>query len=206
MLLTVRVWGRYPTGMGSIRRVVLMREEKLNKRCMNNKNIELVECKALPYLPVLTGLKTTRVVTKHFTNLSLYMRTNMYALLSWLIYQSKNDNTVRYSTHLLVKYRESVLAAGERYGDEVKLHVSVQYIRENFARLVEQGYLLPNYEKFVFTINPMLMYRDEYVRASEYKVMQEKYQLVQFGTGGDVREIGKELSTLVNGRIKDKKK
>ena len=172
---------------------------------MNSKNVELVKNESYPFLPVLTGLKTTRVVTKHFTNLSLYMNPNMYALLTWLIYQSRNDNTIEYNVHLLEKYRRSVIAARDQYGPN-GLKIGLLSIRESFKWLIENGYLFLTYDRFVYMINPLLTYRSEYIRSPEYKDVCERYQHVQFGTGIDVRDLTKEYRDLINKRIKEKKK
>lgn len=172
---------------------------------MNNNMIRNSVPDSLPHLPKLIGSKTTRVITKHFTNCPLYMDGDSFVLLTWLIYQSKNDNTIKYSTHLLNRYRSSLLLAGEHYKSELNLYKSIPKIRLVFKYLIETGYILPNYQPDVFTINPMLTYRDEYIRKDEYSRLCDFYQAVQFGTGGDVREIGKELSEIVNKRIKEKK-
>lgn len=121
------------------------------------------------------------------------------------MYQSRNDNTVRYSTHLLKKYRASVMEANKQYDQDLGLVISVQGIRESFKGLIEMGYLLPNYSADVFTINPMLVYRTEYIRKDEYRELVQLYQAIQFGTGGDYRDIGKILSGIINRRIKEKK-
>ena len=131
---------------------------------------------SLPYLPELSGSKTTRVITKHFTNLSLYMDQNRYSLLTWLIYQSKSDNSVIYSTHLLNKFRESVLLAREVYGETHLVKCNIKAIRASFKSLVSLGYILPTYDGKMFVISPLLSYRAEYVSAANYKKYCKMYQ------------------------------
>jgi hypothetical protein len=172
---------------------------------VNTTVIRNTKVKTLPYLPPLIGSKTTRSITKHFTNLPLYLDGDHLSLLNWLVYQSRQDNTVHYTTHLLSKYRESILAAKEQYGVDLGLVISIQLIRGLFKDLIEDGYLLDNYQADIFTINPMLTYRHEYIRKEEYSNLVKMYQSIQFGTGGDPREIGKILSETINKRIKDKK-
>lgn len=173
---------------------------------MNTQIVRNTKVKKLPYFPVLTGQKTTRVITKHFTNCALYLDHNSFSLLSWLIYQSKQDNSFTYSTHLLTKYRESVFAASSEYGFKQIRFVSVQKIRSVFTDLIESGYILPTHTKDSYIINPMLSYRDEYLRASEYLEICKMYQSIQFGTGGDIEEIAKMMGDIINKRIRDKKK
>jgi len=142
----------------------------------NTKSIESTQVKSLPYFPELTGGKTTRVVTKHFTNCAMYLPSSEFALLSWLIYQSKSDNTIVYSTRLLISFKETVLAANVVYNPSIKLSGNVKSIREDFKHLIENGYLLPNYDKKVFTINPMLSYHPEYLSAANYKSICAEYK------------------------------
>jgi hypothetical protein len=179
---------------------------------MNTKLIEGCKVSELPYLPKLTGLKTNRVVTKHYTNCALYMSADKFSLLTWLIYQSRNDNSVRYNTHLLNKYSAAIKAAANEYGSEVKLKTSIQFIRYDFKWLIEHGYLFPNYESDIFTINPMLTYRTEYIRAAEYDMLVEWYNFVWNKTNLNIeptyslKELSKKLRDIINKRIKDKVK
>jgi len=173
---------------------------------MNNKNIELIRAEGYPYFPELQGINRTRVMTKHFTNLSLYLERDKLSFIHFLVYQSSQDNTIIYSSHLLAKYREAVLKAQEMYGKGVSLLVSEKTLRRLFSQLITEGYLLVNYKKFEFTLNPMLSYRAEYIRAGEYKELCKSYSAIQFGTGIDVREFCKGYRELINNRIRDKKK
>lgn len=177
---------------------------------MNTKLILSTETLNLPYFPKLTGLKTTRVITKHFTNCALYLPQNKLALLTWLIYQSKSDNTVEYNTHLLRKFSAAIKEAGKLYGGS-ELNTSVQYIRKDFKWLIEQGYLFPNYEHNVYTINPMLTYRAEYLRAVEYEEIADVYNSIKGSAElndndfRDIKLIGMRMSELINTRIKKKR-
>lgn len=113
---------------------------------------------SLPHFPEISHIKANRVITKHFTNTALYLPHNKISLLTWLIYQSKKDNTVVYSTQLLTKYCQAVKSAEEVYESSAGLSFDIKVIRSLFKQLVESGYLLPNYNKKLFTVNPMLSY------------------------------------------------
>lgn len=141
---------------------------------MNTNLILSTQVKGLPYFPELTGGKTTRVITKHFTNAAMHLPSIQFALLTWLIYQSKADNTFVYSTHLLNKFKDSYSAAIRLYS-RIEKTIAIPRIRLNLKLLIESGYLLPNYDKKVFTINPMLSYRAEYMRSGNYKYICQKY-------------------------------
>lgn len=173
---------------------------------MNSKSIELIRAREYPYFPELQGINRTRVMTKHFTNLSLYLDRDKLSFIHFLVYQSSQDNTIVYSGHLLSKYREAVLKAQEMYGKGVTLVVSEKSLRRMFADLIINGYLLVNYKKFEYTLNPMLTYRAEYIRSGEYKEMCNTYNSIQFGTGIDIKDFCKGYRELINGRIKDKKR
>ncbi len=175
---------------------------------MNNKNVEAVENERFPYLPKLTGIKTTRVITKHFTNLSMYLSPDHYNMLSWLIYQSRNDNTVVYSMHLMRKYRDTVLAAADKYGSEVHLKCGINSNRDTFKWLISEGYLFCAPERLVYMINPLLTYRAEYIRSEEYNKICDRYQHIWFGTNrvNGTKDLVRDYMNIINKRIKDKKK
>lgn len=173
---------------------------------MNNKNIEVVKNEVFPFMPELSAQNRSRILTKHFTNTALYLNPNQYALLSWLIYQSNQDNSIRYNTHLLTRYRESVLSAGQKYNGWLGLNISLPYIRAHFSWLIKNGYLLKCEDKLTYLINPMLSYRDEYVRPKEYTEFVRVYQSIQFGSHKDIEGYCKDWRNTINQRIKKKKK
>lgn len=133
---------------------------------------------SLPYFPELSSGKSNRVITKHFTNAAMYLSQNEFAMLSWLVYQSKADNTIVYSTQLLARYSAAIKAAEEMYKESQGLAIGIKAIRGFFRQLVQKGYLLSNYNKKVFTINPMLSYRVDYVKSADYKEICTDYDLL----------------------------
>lgn len=148
---------------------------------MNTKLIENTQVISIPYFPELTGSKTTRVITKHFTNLAMYLDPELFALLSWLIYQSKADNSFKYSTQLLRKYSEAIKGCEKTYGSR-RLSVDVKRIRVNLKALIQSGHLLPTNIKNTFIINPMLSYRSEYITSDEYKTACRYYNNIRIGS------------------------
>jgi hypothetical protein len=178
---------------------------------MNTNLISSTKNIRLPYLPKLTGLKTNRVITKHYTNCALYLSPDRFSLLTWLIYQSRNDNSVKYSTHLLNKYSAAIKEANKEYNGLGWLKTSIQFIRQDFKWLIENGYLFNNYEKDVFTINPLLSYRTEYIRAAEYDMLVEWYNANWNDSKivdqtDSLKALSKKLRDIINKRIKDKTK
>jgi hypothetical protein len=121
------------------------------------------------------------------------------------VYQSRQDNSIKYSGELLNQYAQSIKFINEEYGSEVILYGSVPYLRKNFEYLVRNGYLFRTHERMVFLINPMFSYREEYVRASEYEEFVSVYQGIRLGTVKDVDSVVREWRERINKRIKDKK-
>ena len=174
---------------------------------MNTKST--LQTKSLPYFPVLSHGKSTRTVTKHFTNLAMYMHQQSYSLLSWLIYQSRADNTIVYSTQLLIKFKESIVAAAKTYTPDEPFKADIKVIRGVFRLLAENGYLLPTYDKKVYLINPMLSYHPEYLSAANYKKMCEEYQEIYSHipsnfTEDRVKSFTKRYAESVNSVIRKK--
>jgi len=185
----------------------------------NTKSIESTQVKSLPYFPELTGGKTTRVVTKHFTNCAMYLPSSQFALLSWLIYQSKSDNTIVYSTQLITRFAAAVKESNKLYNpgkrlsknlvafDHFGLNIGIKGIRAAFKQLIENGYLIPNYDKKVFTINPMLSYHPEYLSAANYKSICAEYAYYQSNknTGiAFIKDFTQKYSETINSVIKKK--
>jgi len=67
---------------------------------MNTKLISSSRTKSLPKFPELQTGKTRRVMTKHFTNLSLWLPHDELQLLNFLCYDNDTlaNNTFLYST------------------------------------------------------------------------------------------------------------
>lgn len=172
---------------------------------MPKKVIENIQVQILPYFPTLSGHKTSRVVTKHFTNTLLYLPAELTSMLAWLIYQSNVDNSFTYDSRLINRYSAAIRAAEEMYKSSGKLRVDIKAIRANFKQLIEQGFVLPTNELAVFIINPMLSYRTEYCRSKEYKEVCHTYGYLKV----DVNLVPNFTSyyrQLVNSKISKKKK
>lgn len=146
---------------------------------MNTKLIQSAITESLPNCPPLSSHKQSKTVTKHFTNLAVYMEAKHFALFCWLIYQSNQDCTIDYSTHLLRKYREYLIQMAEEYRDH-ELPTSLQIIRQNLYYLIKQGYIFNRGGELL--LNPMFVFSKKTNKA-KYKRFVEKYQ------AGDIKEL-----------------
>ncbi len=124
-------------------------------------------------LPVFSPTKKTRrIVTKHFTNLALYMKQEKFAMLNWLVYQCAVDNTIEYKHFLIEKYAASIKAASDIYGI-TDLCVSPQKLRKILQSLIEDGYIL-SIGKKTLLISPMLTY-SEYLSKKQHQYVADLY-------------------------------
>lgn len=158
---------------------------------------------SLPTFPELNGKDRTRVITKHFVNLSLWCSADELRMITWLIYQSKVDNTIVYNTLLLERYSAAIKAANSQYIAS-KMRLNVKYLRIVFKGLIEKGLLLPNRAKKTYTINPMLSYRAEYMKPSDYKYITSLYSTLIGGANGMIIRFTEEYSRIVNEYLKKK--
>lgn len=165
------------------------------------KIIENLTTESLPYFPILGVGKTNRTITKHFTNLHLYLDRDRLTLLTWLLYECAADNSIEYSHHLVTRYSAAISAAEKQYNTKANLNVSVKAVRNSFKQLITSGCLLSTSGKSIFLINPMLSYRTEYVSKKEYKEYCRLYNLCKYTTEG----ISLYYRKLVNSKIKSKK-
>ena len=118
--------------------------------------------------PLLNHGKMGRVFTKHLMNLSFTLNPNHYALLSFLIYQSGYDNTIKYSNNLLKMYENAVKGALKEYKLENDyLYISLPKTRLYFKWLITEGFLMKA-EGNIFLINPNLTYSKLYVIPNDY--------------------------------------
>ncbi len=164
---------------------------------MNTKLIQQTKLKHLPHFPELNGKDRTRVVTKHFVNLSLWCSADELRMITWLIYQSKVDNTIKYNTLLLQRYSAAIQAANKEYKG-FKLNHNIKYLRVTFKRLIELGLLLINKEANIYTINPMLTYRAEYMKPLDYQYICFLYQTLDDLKAGFILRFTEEYSRIVN--------
>lgn len=131
----------------------------------------------VPYFPELKTSKTSRVFTKHYVNLAVYCRPSEFSLLTWLVYQSGADNTFRNFPLLLAKYRATVFELTKLYKGNKKVNSSIPAIKNDLARLVENGYILPTIKKDVLMVNPMLS-RTSNLSKKDYDATQQAYQRI----------------------------
>lgn len=170
---------------------------------MNTKSIQQTKIVKMPTFPELNGKDRTRVVTKHFVNLSLWCSADELRMITWLIYQSKVDNTIIYTTLLLERYSAAIQAAHKEYGG-VKHNHNIKHLRAVFKKLIELGLLLPNFDKKTYTINPMLAYRTEYMKPADYKYITSLYSTLDGGSEGMILRFTEEYSRIVNNYLSKK--
>lgn len=159
-----------------------------------------------PHLPPITGNNKERVFTKHWANLPLHINPNEMAILSFLAYQAKADNTFKYSVELLQRYVKAVRYANDEYNPSGKkrlrmpngLATTPGFIKLFMDLMIDHGWLLSTTVKNVYMINPMLTYVPYYVGKEQYKEMCLLYK----ARPADVVEYFKGI---VNGKVNSKK-
>lgn len=135
--------------------------------------IEKTRTLRLPVFPLIAG-KTTRKVTKHFTNLPMYMDREKFSFLSWLVYQCAVDNTIEYKHFLLERYAKSIRQANEFYSpSQIKLKTFPQRLRAILKELIEEGYVL-SYNKRTLLISPILTYAG-HISGKKHQKICERY-------------------------------
>ena len=170
---------------------------------MNTGVVKKTNTLSLPVLPVLLPNKINAIVTKHLTNCVLYLPTHLAAMLIWMVYQCRADNTFFYNTSLLRRYCKSVYEANMEYNKKFHrrmhpgLKASVTGARRSVSALLEMGYLLRvSGDKLM--INPLLTYY-EYISRKEYKVIMERYQ--ELVPGDELTAFCVDYVNLVNKKI-----
>lgn len=136
----------------------------------------------MPDLPRIVPNKRNRIYTKHFTQLMMWEDRDMVAMLNWLVYVSRIDGSVLYSTQLLRKYGMTVIEANRHYFPERSskepngLKTNKTAARITFLKLIERGLLWPTSVKNRYLISPMLCYHCKAFSVSEYELICKRYQ------------------------------
>lgn len=144
----------------------------------STKRINEATTESLPYFPILEVGKTRRVITKHFCNLALWINEDELGIIHFLVYQSLADNTFKYSTHLLMQYREAYFAARIQYSCADR-RPTIGMLRFNLEQLIKKGLVLQTGKKGKLMINPLLTYSADVINNKKYKEIQELYQIAQ---------------------------
>lgn len=149
----------------------------------------------LPNFPLLSGLKMTKYVTRHYINTILTLKHSQGALLTWLISEYGPDNTIQYSTHLTIKYSKTIIEANKEYnpGKPEALSHTISLIRGDFKALVKKHLILPTRTKKLFIVNPMLSYNKR-ISMSNVKEIARTYD--SFRNQADVRDVA-ELGQIL---------
>ncbi len=142
----------------------------------NSKLIQNAKTEKLPLFPELSVGKTRRTMTKHYTNLSLWLPQDELQILNFLVYETLSDNTFIYSTFLLERYLSAVKVANMQYCG-VSVYKSESDTRRCIHQLIRKGCLLQTGIKNRIMVNPCLTYNLDCVNAKKYKSVCEKYQV-----------------------------
>ena len=125
--------------------------------------------------PELSQGSYGRVLTKHFTNLGMILESNELSLLSFLIYQSKIDGSIVFTSALMHKYSQAVKASQKLYNSPKRLKLSLPNTRRCFKTLAAKGLLL-HYNHKTYIINPNLTFSKQYVKTTFYRDWCKKYR------------------------------
>lgn len=166
---------------------------------MNNNLIKLSKTKHLPNFPILLTGKHRRCLTKHYTNLSLYLYIEEQSLLSFLIYQCSADNCFKHSTALLNRYAAAIEMCYKEYKGRQTI-TNIYHVRRLLQVLIEKGLILHTNKDKVFMINPMLTYECDIINKKQYQLIMEMYQQ------GDVNKLTDYFISLVSEFLESKKK
>ena len=150
--------------------------------------------------PTLPTGKHRRVMTKHFTNLALWLNPYEVAMINWLCYQAKADNTLKVSPHLLEQFSMSVHYCEGYYGNESNKPIIISRCRRTIVQLINKGILMLSGRRSVLMINPMLTYVTDVISVKGYNEFQVMYQKAS------ADEVVKYFSNLVKRFLESKKK
>ena len=157
---------------------------------------------SLPKFPELVVGKSSRRMTKHYCNLAMWLDVDELAVINWLTYQLRADNTFMYSTRLLEQYKRAMDAARDVYfkNDSCSHHI---YTRRVLKRLISLGLILHTSIRNKFMLNPLLSYEPEIVNRKQYAEVCKKYQSL---SPDKVVEFTDHFTTLVSKFLESKKK
>ena len=172
---------------------------------MNTSTVKKTRTEALPVLPELKSNKTGLVITKHFTNLSLWLSPEEFRLFCYLLYNMSADNTIIYSTILLRKHGSMITSARKEYCPaEPPVKSSLVYIRKSFVNLVKKGLILTTPWQNVYFVCPMFVYDGGVIGIKQFRQMQKFYQnLSAENTDDFVRQYTEYVKEFLSAKKKD---
>lgn len=144
----------------------------------NTRIVTKTDLKRIWDTPILSPGGTGRIFTKHFINLVLTLDNDILYLFSFLIYQSGHDNTIKYSSRLLIKFAPAVNSLKEKYSATKRIKTSQRVLREHFKYLIENGLVLPTNKYNVYLINPNFAYSKLYVKGKFYDAWIKAHQKI----------------------------
>jgi len=120
---------------------------------------------------------TTRTFTKHLTNISFILSRNELSLFYFLIYQSKNDNSIRIGRNTLFQFHKAYTLAKTHYSDinPIKPQKKIPKTHRNLKRVLDSLinnnliiHLKQNKNHNSFLINPQYSYNPNVVLPAFY--------------------------------------
>lgn len=162
----------------------------------NNGRIRKTQVESIPDFRRLSVHKGNRMITKNFTSYMAGTNNDLSDLIMFLIFESKRNNVVEVTTHLLVKYNKYIRFVKEEFSGVKFKGKSIMTIRGLLQRLIGSGILIHLSKKF-FLINPALTYFEGYFNEqsmfmSRYEDLYSKYSIGQFGKA----ELNNRLTAL----------
>jgi len=162
---------------------------------MNTNRVKSAVAKSL-YPFIFTSSK--RVMTVNYFNLMVILPNEESALLNFLIKESTQYNTFKYSTRLLEKYRMYVSAVKRNLSADVNFNTNIKITREVFIRLIEKGLLFRVENEYV--INFALAYSHQYEKQTD--IFRKYYNDIVTGHKDNWEQLFYELNVQVLKQIR----
>lgn len=153
----------------------------------NNGRIRKTKVETLQDFRRLSQHKSNRLITKNFTSFIAGTEPEISDLINFLIFESKRNNTIELSTHLLTKYNKYIKVVKEHFSGVKYKGKSIMTIRGMLQRIIGMGILIPLYRQ-TFLINPALVYFDGYYNEqanfmNKYEELYGRYAAQEFDKG-----------------------
>lgn len=143
----------------------------------NTQKVQKTETTSMLDFRELSVHKSNKVITKNFTAFISGSDPSIGRLCTFLIFESRRNNTIEFTTHLLVKYGAYVKAAQKKFGykDTKFKNSSLPITRKDFQHLISTGIIIPiKAEKKLFLMNPALTYHAD--RFNEQTLFMRDYE------------------------------
>jgi hypothetical protein len=131
----------------------------------NTQKIQKTEVESLMDFRELSIHKSNRVITKNFASFVAGSEPSISRLITFLIFESRRNNSIEFNTHLLVKYGKYIKSCWKKFDYKEKTrefkNTSLPISRSDFSLLISIGLIIPiNAPKKLFLLNPALTYHE----------------------------------------------